>query len=628
MAAGKTGTLVDLLDGVQHITDRGYTFLSDDLQPSEWSFAQIAEESRRRAEKFRALGLNKGDRLAMIIPDAEDFVLSFFGAVRAGIIPVPMYPPLALAKLDGYIDNAARILTTGRAKLLLTTKKVEPILWSLVSRVKTLENIVLAESLRSPKATSEVNNTTNSPTDDVTVTPADTCFLQFTSGSTADPKGVVVTHASLWANAAAIMVDGLKTASDRDRGVSWLPLYHDMGLIGFVIAPLRTAVPVVFIPTMSFVKRPSVWMKTIHDYRGTITFAPNFAFGLAAKRAPKNTDALDLSCLRVLGCGAEPINRKTLDTFVSAFQPMGLNPNAIMPCYGMAEATLAISFDRLDQPYHALRIDRNAYEEEHIARPFEGEASDVLDLVACGRTFPDHEIAILDDAGRELGEGRVGEIVFAGPSVTQGYFENPAASVDMMHGGRWLRTGDLGFILDGDLYISGRKKDLIILNGRNYYPQSIEWEIEHIAGIRKGNVVAFSSRADDDTATEELVVVAESKVDDKDALAQTIKKHVKDTSGLAVAHAIVVGPGVLPKTSSGKLQRRRTKLLYEAKQLGLQGNRSLGSAATRVMLARHVTASALARLRHRISGVFPFGSKSGASATRNVFASRRRADSR
>ena len=580
-------TLVDALANAAAVEHKGYTFLDDRLDPREWSFAKISEETDRRARYFRSLGLEKGDRLAMIVPDGEDFVLSFFGAVRAGIVPVPMYPPLALGKIDSYVDTAARILKTANAKMLLTTKQVSPILWSLLSRVSGLEEIVLTEKVKSHDEA-----TVTATLDDIAIRPEDACFFQFTSGSTSDPKGVIVSHENLVANAKAIMYDGLDCDPETDRGVSWLPLYHDMGLIGFVIAPLVAHVPVVFIPTMSFVKRPPVWMDIVDKYRGTITFAPNFAFGLATKRATEQKLAsLDLSCVRVLGCGAEPINPTTMRSFVDKFSAAGFSPNALMPCYGMAEATLAMSFDRLDRPMTTLTIDRDAYEGDKVAKV----APDGIELVGCGATFPNHDVGIMNERGELLEDGAVGEIVFRGPSVTRGYFQNEDATKALLAGG-WLHTGDLGFRVDGTLYISGRQKDLVILNGRNYYPQSIEWEVEQIEGIRKGNVVAFATTG---ANSEELVVVAETKIVEQELLKAAVQRRVSDAFGIQAREIMLVGPGGLPKTSSGKLQRRRTKQLYEEGTLGAE-NRTMGSTATRVALARHLTRSAFARITHNI----------------------------
>lgn len=581
------GTFVDALIRAQEVTDRGFVFLSNELAETSYPFDKLVAEAHKRGRHLQRMGLKKGDRLAMIIPESEDFVLTFLGAVSVGVVPVPMYPPLALGKLDGFMDTAARIIGTAHARKLVTTKKVAPLLWSLLSANVGLEDIVTVDRLHAP-----------APFDGepVQVAPGDACFLQFTSGSTSEPKGVVVTHASLMANAHAIMVDGLRSHPERDRGVSWLPLYHDMGLIGFVLSPITTTVPVVFIQTLSFVKRPAVWMETVSKYQGTITFAPNFAFGLATKYAAKHKD-VELSKLRVLGCGAEPINPGTMRKFVEAFAPRGLSENAVMPCYGMAEATLAMSFDSLDRPVTTLRIERDAYENENVARAALGEVDPAatLELVGCGATFPGHELGVMGEDGKLLPEGHVGELVFKGPSVAAGYFENPTATAAAIKEG-WLHTGDLGFVSGGHFYISGRMKDLIILNGRNYHPQAIEWEVEKVDGIRKGNVVAFSTRGDD---SEKLVVVAEQRNGAPEGLAEAVKDHVRTTLGLSVHEVMLVPPGGLPKTSSGKLQRRKTAAGYASGELGRE-DRTLGSGAARATVAKHITRSVVARIRHGV----------------------------
>jgi fatty-acyl-CoA synthase len=383
---------------------------------------------------------------------------------------------------------------------------------------------------------------------------------------------VVVTHRNLIENSKA-MIETLELNPDTDRAVSWLPLYHDMGLIGFVISTLVAQIPVVFIPTTAFVKHPGVWMDTVNKYRASITFGPNFAFDLAAKRALKNgRTSQDLSCLRVLGCGSEPINPKTMEKFLEAFSPSGLKPNAILPCYGMAEATLAIAFDHLHRPMKKLVIDRHAYESRNIAVPVNGDKDPKkrFELVSCGRAIKNHEIRILDENGQFLSEGRVGEIVFRGLSVTPGYFENPEASSQLLKGG-WLHTGDLGFIFKGDLYISGRQKDLVIINGKNYPPQAIEWVVEEISGIRKGSVVAFSVDGD---STEKLIIIAETTMPENAELAQAISEQVRSAFGLTVDKVVLAGRGSVPKTSSGKLQRRRAKALFEDGLFGDPDKRS------------------------------------------------------
>jgi fatty-acyl-CoA synthase len=557
-------TLNAMRDAVAHIEHKGYTFLDDDLVPADWSFAEISKEAKRIGARLQSLGLAKGDRLALVLNAPERFVLSFLGSISAGVMPVPMYPPLALGRLDNYLDRAIGILRVSGAKAILTTKDLMPVLEPALSRVPTLKSVLDIEMLQRMSGDLELHETATRQDEP--------CFLQFTSGSTSAPRGVIVTHRNLLANARA-MINSLEINSDLDKAVSWLPLYHDMGLIGFVIATLVAQIPVVFIPTIAFVKHPGVWMETVHRYRGTVTFGPNFAFELAAKRAAKISRRTDLSCLRVLGCGSEPINPKTMECFISAFAPLGLRRKVILPCYGMAEATLAIAFDNLHKPMQKLVIDRYAYETLNVARPIAAdddatESKNRFELVSCGRTIPDHELQIMNDRGEMLPDGYVGEIVFRGPSVTPGYFQNPEASSQLLQGG-WLHTGDLGFILNGDLYISGRQKDLVIINGRNYPPQAIEWIVEEIAGIRKGSVVAFSVNGD---STEKLVIIAETTMTDSAGLTLAVSDQVRSALGLSVYRVVLVGRGSIPKTSSGKLQRRQTKALFEGGQLGFPDN--------------------------------------------------------
>jgi fatty-acyl-CoA synthase len=586
-------TMIDLLEQAADLHHKGYTFLDASLNARPWTFAEMVRETQARAEGMRELGLRAGDRVGLVAPDPEDFVFGFLAAIQAGVMPVPMYPPFALDRLDAYVDQAARILEVAQARALFTTKSIGSLLWSLVSKVPSLETVHALEKLRNRRPPRQFEP--HRPR------PEDPCFLQFTSGSTSTPKGVMVSHENLVANATAIMKDGVNADPEKDHGVSWLPLYHDMGLIGFVVSPMLQQIRVTFIPTELFVRRPNVWMETIHAQRGTITFAPNFAFGLAAKRISKSKLAeLDLSCLRVVGCGAEPINPDTLRLFQNTFSAAGLRPEAIMPAYGMAEATLAITFDTLDAPFSTLRLDRSVYESERravVAGPDVPEER-VMELVSCGRAFPGHRVGVRDDDGSLLEEGQVGELVLRGPSNTAGYYRSPEATAALLQDG-WLHTGDLGFILDGEVYVSGRKKDMIILNGRNHYPQSIEWELERIEGIRKGNVVAFGIAGSN---SEEVVIAAETRSEDLDQLRRTVKKQVHDAFGVRPRDVVLLPPGSLPKTSSGKLQRRKAKDLYEEASLGSEGNRTIGSAASRWAIARHVTASAVARLTHGVRG--------------------------
>lgn len=534
-----------------------------------YTYAQLHAACLKRAAAYLKEGLRKGDRLAMIVPAPEDFVLSFLGATLAGIIPVPMYPPVALGKVDSYTKNAEHIVSSSGARALLTTKQVRPIVGSLLE-AGAVEKLLTTDTLD-----------LNAPTEGVeaTVTPEDICFLQYTSGSTSAPKGVIVTNGNLHANCWAIMRTGRESVDARedDWGVSWLPLYHDMGLIGFVIAPLFDRIPITFLPTMEFVKRPTYWLEMITKYKASITFAPNFAYALAARRV-RDADLpnYDLSRMRVAGCGAEPIQPATLRMFVERLKPAGMKYSALLPCYGMAEATLAMSFEPTGDDLLTDKVDLEAFRGGE-AKPFDPSVPDArsVEVVACGRPLKDHDIGAFDEAGNRLPERMIGELGFKGPSVTKGYYGNPEATAKSFRDG-WLFTGDLGYIADGHVYVCGRVKDIIIINGRNYYPTDIEWLVQEVEGVRKGAVVAFSVDPEG-AASEQLVVVAEWAAKERPAedqlvaIQKRISEVVQSQVGINAWKVVMIPAGTIPKTSSGKLQRRRTKQQFEDGVLGAEG---------------------------------------------------------
>jgi len=570
---------------------RGFTFTDGHNEPVFLSFAALADEALLVAGRLHGKGLKAGDRVAIVLPDPREFVISFFGCIAGGLVPVPMYPPLSLGKLDAYMESASRIIGAGGARALITSEQLSSLLWGLVGKAGLRDLYTLAKLDGGALA------------DLPTVAPDDMCFLQFTSGSTSDPKGVVVTHANLLANTRCSAVDGANLDPEVDRLVSWLPLYHDMGLIGFVVAPVVLGVATWLIPTLSFVKQPNLWMDTVDKVGGTVTFGPNFAFALAARRATEaHLARWKLSQLRLVGCGAEPVQPETLRVFTKTFAACGLPASAPLPAYGMAEATLAVSFKPRDDVFRTVRFDALHFCEtsEVVAVPdtFDGP---VQELVSCGRSFPLHTVRVISEDGTPVPEGVEGQVFVTGPSVTAGYYLNPEATASVFVDGG-VRTGDLGFLLDGELYISGRQKDLLILNGRNYHPQTVEWEAGEVPGVRKGNVVAFSRPGPN---TEELVVVVErGREAPPDAtLAESVASRVRDALGLPVADVVVVDAGSLPKTSSGKLQRRKTRDQYLAGILGREGVRTAGTGAERITAAKHLARSLFARVKHGVGKV-------------------------
>jgi fatty-acyl-CoA synthase len=397
---------------------------------------------------------------------------------------------------------------------------------------------------------------------------ADTAFLQFTSGSTAEPKGVIVTHGNLRANTAAILA-GIGGSPERTVGVSWLPLYHDMGLIGFVLTPLLQGLDVVLLPTMSFLRRPRSWLDAVHRYRGTITFAPAFAYALATRRATEEDLATwDLSSLEVAGCGAEPIPPGVLESFTELFaRHCALSETAVLPAYGLAEATLAVTMKPLGS-----KVRTSPWQDGEV--------------ISCGVPLPGVGVEVRDGDGRPVPDGEEGEICVRGPSVTPGAVGPRGGRLDGE-----LATGDLGFVRDGELHVTGRIKDLLVLAGRNLHPQQLEWAAGEVAGVRRGGIVAFSVPS---ARGERAVVVVEAAEADPAGLPVAVKARVRDELGVVVSEVTCVPRGTIPKTSSGKLRRAEARERWLA---GTLVRRPPGRATAARVVGAALFRSAVARLR-------------------------------
>ena len=526
----------------------------------ELTYEELIAEADRLARGMHRLGVRRGDRVGLVLHRARDFVPAFVGCVRAGFIAVPLYPPLTLGQLASWTETTGHMLATAGASLLLADPPVAYTLRALRDEVPSMREIVsmaeLPEGGELPLGR---------------VSDGDVVFLQFTSGSTSAPRGVRVTHGSLWANAHAIMVDGLRASSD-DRGVSWLPLYHDMGLIGFVMAPLVTRTPVTFLSTLDFLKRPELWVRTLSEDRGTISFGPNFGYALTARRTT-STAGLDLSAVRVLGCGAEPIQPEAVDSFFERFEEAGLKRRAFLSCYGLAETTLAVTFAGMDDE---IKVDQLELE----AEPADEDASGLhllehrVPVVSCGRPLPRHQVSILGEHDQPLPEGRVGEVFVGGPSVTGGYWNDEEATNRVFVDGG-VKTGDLGYLLEGELYVTGRLKDTLIVRGRNFDPTPIEVAAGRIRGVRMGNVAAFSIAGD---LTEQIIVAAEYREGEPETIEAEIVRAVQRAVGLTVSEVVLIEAGSLPKTTSGKLQRSATRDQYLEGTLGLVRRRTDASA--------------------------------------------------
>lgn len=544
-------SLVTALQANAASTTRGLTFVGDDRSEVLVPFAALLDEVVRGAGALAAQGIAPGDRVALVVPDTREFVTGFLAIVWLGAIPVPLYPPTSLGRQEAYLDFLESVLSSSGSRGLIAPQWVDEVL-SLTTRFG--EQVAAIVHTETVTAGGDYVDAAPRTADQIT-------FLQFTSGSTGKPKAVQVTDASLWANAHSFLTNLRCLEAQKyptERLVSWLPLYHDMGLIGHFLSVVLFGLQATYLPTLAFLRDPGIWLDTVSRHRGTVSFAPNFAFALTVKKAVAPGTGWDFSSMRVFGCGAEPINADVLDAFIDAYAPYGLRQEAVMPAYGMAEATLAITFDSFADRFQRLPISGAAYRNEGLVVPA-AVGDDVLTFVSCGKTLDGrHGVRIVDAAGQELPEGRVGDVQFQGPSVAAGYFENEEATRDAFGTDGWLRTGDRGFIVDGNLYVTGRKKDILVVNGRNYDPQQVEWAVEDVPGIRKGNVVAFSVPGE---ITEQVVIAAERSSADDAHIAQ-IKRSVSDRTRLALADVVLLQPGQLPKTSSGKVQRSRTRDLY------------------------------------------------------------------
>ncbi len=570
----------------KHFPQSGYVFQDMRGNETSYDYSKVERLTAGRARLMQDMGLRQGDRIGLIVVEPEDFVLTFLAALRIGVIPVPLYPPLSFGALDAYADRTARVLQLSEARVLFASARLQNVLWALVDRVPTLERLVKVEELADGSGTPDYPE----------ITPDHIAFLQYTSGSTSDPKGVIVTHASLVANCHSIITEGLDMEGT-GVAVGWLPLYHDMGLIGFVIATICHGLTSVFIPTMRFIKKPSVWLEAIDRHRGTVSFAPNFAYALVSRKAKDEDIARwDLSSMQAWGCGAEPIQGETVRTFLDRFGSCGVSEYTFLPAYGMAEATLAISFKPKRDAFRTRLVDAERFQADGVVVAPTSDDALVFEHVSCGPVFKGHDLAAFTEDGKQQPEGIEGELCLKGPSVTAGYFNNTEATAMAFRDG-WLHTGDLGYVLDGEVYVTGRIKDLIILNGRNLHPQAIEWRVAEVEGVRKGNVVAFSRPG---TSSEELIIALETRSEDHDRVRDEVNKVVRREVGVPAADVVCLPPGSLPKTSSGKLQRRKTRTQYLTGELGKEGLRTMGTSGSKVTVARHVARSLWTRARNRL----------------------------
>jgi len=553
-------TLIEVLEThVKAHPDRVHVqFFADEGDGERLTYGGLSEGASAVATGLQHRGLHKGDAVAIMLPTCKEYFFSFMGILLAGGTPVPIYPPVRKAQIEDHLRRHQAILNNCRATTLITIPEAKPLARILKSRIDSMRDVVTVEDLSSAPGLYDLTP----------VGGDDLAFLQYTSGSTGDPKGVMLTHANLLANM-RVMSNAVRV-DDTDVIVSWLPLYHDMGLIGTWMGSLYNAVPFVLMSPMDFITRPQRWLWAIHRYRGTLSAGPNFAYELCIKRLDDEMlEGLDLSSWRAAFNGAEPVSPDTLDRFCERFAAYGFRRETVMPVYGLAECSVGLSFPPLGRGRVVDRIDRNSFTRRGEAVPAGDGASSPLRFVGCGFPLHGHEIRIVDYAGVELPERREGRVQFRGPSATKGYFENAPATKKLIHGD-WLDSGDMGYLAEGEIYITGRKKDIIIRAGRNIYPSELEDAVGNIPGVRKGNVAVFGA-ADPESGTEKLVVLAETR-ETEPVAQENIRLEINglagDLIGTPVDDVVLAPPQTVPKTSSGKIRRAASRELYERGQIG------------------------------------------------------------
>ena len=549
-----TETLGLLLERASTRADVGLRLLDRAERESWYSWAEIWDRVVATCGGLQRVGVEPGDRVALVFPTSIEFIDAFFGTVLAGAVPVPLYPPVRLHRLDEYSSRTARMLQAASARLVLADARLRPILGPAVVEAgpplgcRTLKDLSLSHE------------------EPVQRTSDDLALVQFSSGTTVEPKPVALSHRAVVAQAVALNSHWPDGDGCVHSGVSWLPLYHDMGLIGCIITALERPGTMTLIPPELFLARPAVWLRAVSSHGATISVAPNFAFGLCVdKITDDQLEGVDLSSWRIVLCGAEPVVPRVLRRFNERFAAWGLRPEAVTPVYGLSEATLAVTFSELEAPFVSRCFDRDLLSAGGRAV----HAIDGVEFVSVGRPLVDVDLRVMDGDGEALPSRRVGDVWVRGPSIMDGYLDLPGATNDVLQDG-WLDTGDLGFIDDGELFLTGRKKDVLILRGRNHSPTEVEAAVDEVDGVRPGCSVAVTWLADGADGEVLLLLVETdrgSERRDRAELVDACRRAVRVAAGLEVDVVEVLEPGTLPRTSSGKLRRGASLELYRAGEL-------------------------------------------------------------
>ncbi|BFM17123.1 AMP-binding protein [Maricurvus nonylphenolicus] len=540
--------------------ERPHIYLyNDDDQLETITYADLHRGAQQVAAGLLRNNLEPGQAVALMLPTGRDYFDSFFGILLARGIPVPIYPPARPSQLESHLRRHANILNNAQVTMLLTVSEAKIVGQLLKAQVPELKGVYTLDDIRQEDPSAYSAAITGEQAREL-----DIAFLQYTSGSTGSPKGVILSHANLLANIRAM--GKVMQVDATDVFVSWLPLYHDMGLIASWLASLYFAIPLVSMSPLLFLTRPQRWLWAIHTHRGTLSASPNFGYELCLRTLEKQNpfEGLDLSSWRAAFNGAEPVSPSTITRFTEAFACYGFRPEAMAPVYGLAESSVGLALPPLGRAPLIDRVQRQPLMNNGQAQPAHAEDSEALQFVAAGQPLPNHQVRIVDEAGRELPERTEGRLEFCGPSATSGYYRNAEATAKLFSD-KWLDSGDRAYMAEGDIFITGRSKDIIIRAGRNLYPHELEEKIGNIDGIRKGCVAVFASK-DKHSETETLVVLAETREDDETVRAQlreSITELCIELMETPPDDIVLAPPYAVPKTSSGKIRRAASRENYE-----------------------------------------------------------------
>ncbi|MGD8647745.1 MAG: fatty acyl-AMP ligase [Desulfobacterales bacterium] len=527
-------------------------------------YAQLRDEAQTLARRLLSLNPERGVRVALVAETHPDFLRFFFACQYAGLVPVPLPISIHLGGFEAFVAQLHRLLMDCRADLAVAPQEYLPFLNEAASSL----NLTFCGSPRDYDGL---------PVKNIRLQPSasdELAYLQYTSGSTRFPRGVMITQQTVMNNLSIMTRDGIKIRPG-DRGMSWLPFYHDMGLVGLVLGALATQMSVDYLSPLDFVMRPRLWLTLMSQNRATISFSPPVGYELALKRIKKDhIDTLDLSAWRVAGVGAEPIRIAPLNTFAEVLKPSGFDQSSFIAGYGMAETSLAVSFSPLGKGLKEDYIDPEYLAEFQTAIPVDdrrqNKPGQVKSFVNCGEPLPGYEIQIRDSSGLELPERKVGTLFVRGPSVMTGYFEDAEATRDVFSPDGWLNTGDLAYRIGRSLFITGREKDMIIINGRNIWPQDLEYLAEYQPEVRSGNASAFSVPGPDGYDQAVLVIQCRKQDEAKSAdLTNRVQKRVREEFGID-CFIELVPRHTLPRTTSGKLSRSKARQDFLNRKAGSQ----------------------------------------------------------